>query len=627
MTRGTIDITPDKSLIRKLGSTGYSTVAAMAELVDNSIDARINSKITVKITLDIQNKIITVSDNGKGMNLDELKNAMILAKEKNRKNKSLGKFGLGLKTSCSTLGKKFRIVTTNFNSNKNFLVLYDEKIWEDDINLDWGKFPYKTSRKTFDNKHGTEITIDDLKIPLYHGIIKRIMDNFGERYANYIKSGQLKIMVNGRNCYIKEPKIEKNSTKKFIIRYHGKKIPVEISLLKIRSIKGAYGMDLYYRNRLIKAHSTFGIKKHPTIAKVIGKIHLDHVPINFHKTDFIKESIEYIDAEREFAKHPIVLKTLSEQSRIKTSTLIIRQICDYILGKTTIVPKLDIRANSLASIKNIINALPEMQFKSKGKTVEIKFDDSKNLYSTNMSNNIMTVTIGKKNSVFKTTKNPIYILAMIISEVRAMLESNSNVENFLKLRNSSWIKLIDSLEVKKIPEKKLFGYGIVSNLKGLYEYLCENYDNRFEFTALCTLEPFTRYVLNTPIYSIYTENSGGTFLLDTIRKYSDDYIVLLDPTSDTLQTILNMNYDKICIIVREFVLNELTDKMANPEKAWADLWREKYLYKSPISDEDISTILSKLVKEKVVNETKLKNLASRRSMKGMKPMLENVFTT
>ena len=46
----TIDITPDKSLIQKLGLVGYRTEQAIAELLDNSIDARI---LNVKEKIDV----------------------------------------------------------------------------------------------------------------------------------------------------------------------------------------------------------------------------------------------------------------------------------------------------------------------------------------------------------------------------------------------------------------------------------------------------------------------------------------------------------------------------------------------------------------------------------------------
>lgn len=39
-----VDITPDKSLVQKLGFVGYRTEQAVAELLDNSIDARISDE-------------------------------------------------------------------------------------------------------------------------------------------------------------------------------------------------------------------------------------------------------------------------------------------------------------------------------------------------------------------------------------------------------------------------------------------------------------------------------------------------------------------------------------------------------------------------------------------------------
>ena len=50
------DITPDLSLMPKLGQSGYSSPQAIAELVDNSIDARISSKL-LKINIKIDRNI------------------------------------------------------------------------------------------------------------------------------------------------------------------------------------------------------------------------------------------------------------------------------------------------------------------------------------------------------------------------------------------------------------------------------------------------------------------------------------------------------------------------------------------------------------------------------------------
>ena len=58
-----IDITPDISLMPKLSFTGYSAPQAIAELVDNSIDARIEG-LKLKVSVTIKKDSITVADNG-----------------------------------------------------------------------------------------------------------------------------------------------------------------------------------------------------------------------------------------------------------------------------------------------------------------------------------------------------------------------------------------------------------------------------------------------------------------------------------------------------------------------------------------------------------------------------------
>ena len=69
MSSKNIDITPDKSLFKKLGLVGYRTEQAVAELVDNSIDARLDYTEHIEVCLDYKLGRITVSDDGSGMNL------------------------------------------------------------------------------------------------------------------------------------------------------------------------------------------------------------------------------------------------------------------------------------------------------------------------------------------------------------------------------------------------------------------------------------------------------------------------------------------------------------------------------------------------------------------------------
>ena len=66
----TFDITPDISLMPKLGKAGYSSPQAIAKLVDNSIDARIDNQL-LEINIKIDKNTISIADNGFGMNEEE----------------------------------------------------------------------------------------------------------------------------------------------------------------------------------------------------------------------------------------------------------------------------------------------------------------------------------------------------------------------------------------------------------------------------------------------------------------------------------------------------------------------------------------------------------------------------
>ena len=78
------DITPDKSLIQKLGLVGYRTEQAIAELLDNSIDARVEGrKEMITVRLSPNERMIQVTDDGHGMNEDDLADAMTVAKAQN----------------------------------------------------------------------------------------------------------------------------------------------------------------------------------------------------------------------------------------------------------------------------------------------------------------------------------------------------------------------------------------------------------------------------------------------------------------------------------------------------------------------------------------------------------------
>src|SRR5690348_9730405 len=99
---------PDPSrLIFGLRDTGYDFNTAAADIIDNSIAAGA-TEINVQVDLAPDGrKFVYFGDNGSGMNSAHLFEAMRYGAPRRSDLKSLGKFGLGLKTASSSICLKF----------------------------------------------------------------------------------------------------------------------------------------------------------------------------------------------------------------------------------------------------------------------------------------------------------------------------------------------------------------------------------------------------------------------------------------------------------------------------------------------------------------------------------------
>lgn len=115
-----IDNPPDPArVIEGLRDTGYDFNTAIADIVDNSIAANAG-KIAIYIHLLPNGELaIYIADDGIGMNLDELKNAMRYGSDRRPDPHSLGKFGLGLKTASTAFCRKLSLVSVDDSGEIN----------------------------------------------------------------------------------------------------------------------------------------------------------------------------------------------------------------------------------------------------------------------------------------------------------------------------------------------------------------------------------------------------------------------------------------------------------------------------------------------------------------------------
>jgi hypothetical protein len=108
-----------KSTINSYRSFGYNISTAISDIIDNSISANAN-EIRIDYKWNGQESFISISDNGFGMNLEELVIAMTPGSkdpEEVRNENDLGRFGMGLKTASFSQCKRLTCITKSEKHN------------------------------------------------------------------------------------------------------------------------------------------------------------------------------------------------------------------------------------------------------------------------------------------------------------------------------------------------------------------------------------------------------------------------------------------------------------------------------------------------------------------------------
>lgn len=121
-TKGHELIPSAKRLIKSLRDMGYDFAQAVADVVDNSIEAGA-TLVAVDVEFDGDDSWVRIADNGKGMKPEQLREAMRYGAERDYDDDDLGKFGLGLKTAsmsqCQCLS-----VASRWNADRADIAAY-----------------------------------------------------------------------------------------------------------------------------------------------------------------------------------------------------------------------------------------------------------------------------------------------------------------------------------------------------------------------------------------------------------------------------------------------------------------------------------------------------------------------
>lgn len=192
----TIDITPNASkTIESLRHLTYTNESAIADIIDNSLDAHANNVwIALVESKNQDERAITILDDGTGMDFETLKEAVKLGSRTEKSSLDLGRFGMGLVTASISLARRLEVVT-KFNGGELRKVVLDlDKIADTDK---WGadeETPNLVEKAAFaDISTGTLVKvskIDRLKYARMSTVEDKLREELGQTFRKFIDAGK-----------------------------------------------------------------------------------------------------------------------------------------------------------------------------------------------------------------------------------------------------------------------------------------------------------------------------------------------------------------------------------------------------------------------------------------------------
>ena len=287
---------PSPRLMETIGATKQSPQEAIGELVANSFDARYNGE-KLDIVIDLRDNRIVVLDNGKGMTSEILEKAVCIAEDMSqyieRGERAKGHFGMGFKTSCSTLGYFYEIYTRPVGKNTEYHTAFDIKDYstrpsgEDawDVIIDDSKPSASSPLKIA--PHGTAFVISSLKNKDFP--VSAVLDYMGNAFKGHIEQGDLITVIDEYGSYPAKPKKYNliKGTKVKIDEKFGPKdkyhITGWVAIDSQTHNDGLYGFNIYRNGQLVLTHDKSWFRAHLMTSRIIGEVNMDFLDATFYK--------------------------------------------------------------------------------------------------------------------------------------------------------------------------------------------------------------------------------------------------------------------------------------------------------------------------------------------------------
>jgi hypothetical protein len=290
-----------------LREMGYDSYASILDIIDNSIDAQ-STFIRIEVGEQKGDIIITMEDDGCGMDEEILSEALRLGSETEREAGDLGKFGMGLVTASIGLSQRVEVLTKEADGELLYGGFDLEEIGSLNRFVKWirkGKFDEEAK---FSRSKGTQVRLsktDRISNRSTTTFANTLRGRIAQVFRKFLKAG-IKIEVNGRPVEASDPLMLNHKETKLVLDTELAIDGASAATLRVvylpdfgqagNSAHGIIpqnsGFYIVRNNREIMEAQTFEFyKKHPDFSHFRAELCFDGSLDGFFHTDVKKMSV------------------------------------------------------------------------------------------------------------------------------------------------------------------------------------------------------------------------------------------------------------------------------------------------------------------------------------------------
>lgn len=378
MTNETLDLTPSPRILDVIADVDMSIEECLAELIDNTLDElaaarREEPAFEGSVDIDLPyaasataGSVISVTDTGRGMSVDQMRQALRAGSSGNDRYGSLGLFGMGFNVATGRLGYVTTVRSGRREDDHWTIATIDIQAMGSEDSF---QVPLVREPKSI-GEHGTTISVsrlrsDTIKRLGWTGIASRVKSRLGETYSYLLRD------VDGTDIAAAEVigglglglRLNGDSIKPYVpciwspersVAYKGQRVAAVVEIneqlglafaclecghwhspemldleqcvecgserieQRAREIRGwlgiqryddanDFGISLLRQGRTIRhldkglfewlnPDTTERFTEYPAElgrGRIVGELHLDHLPVNYRKTDFGRDTVAW----------------------------------------------------------------------------------------------------------------------------------------------------------------------------------------------------------------------------------------------------------------------------------------------------------------------------------------------